>query len=248
PGPQVARRHRYLGEARIERPGRVDAKTGGEDARPAIPQLPGSVPGWIDARDVGSRDGKERSVGLRTRHHRPQHLAVVVDVDVLVDDDGAFEAIGAERRERGVHTLALDLFVNLHVDQIARTARRHVDRLHARRQLLQLTEDDALHAQREQGHVLGADVEDVVEDRVAPMRDRRHFEDACLPRWRVIQPVVAERSVLLTDPWNDAPLDDDLRVGRDRDVDGFGGHDADRLTQQPAHDIQLERATLTALL
>ena len=105
-----------------------------------------------------------------------------MNVDVFVDDDRALEAIRAECGQRGVDALPFHLLANLHVDEIPRAARRHVDGAHAGRQLLQLRVDHALHAEREQRHVLGTDVEDIVKDRIPAMRDGGDVEDPRLPR------------------------------------------------------------------
>jgi hypothetical protein len=188
----------------------------------------------------------EHDVPLRVdvRADAEEHLAVVVDVDALVDDDdGLRERQQAESPDRVHHLprVTREALADRDDHAVVEGARRRqvvVDDLghaHANRR-----EEDPLRRLREPlvlGRRLADDDRRI--DRVPAHRDRGDAEERELLGRRVVAGVIAERPLHAAVRRVDPPLEDDLGVRGNLEVDGLAPHELHRRTPEKACDHQL---------
>ena len=186
------------------------------------------------------RDGRHVAVGLDVGRNRPQHVRIVVDVDLVVDHDGDLDVgIAGERRHAGRLPLARHPLLDLDVGGEGAVARRR--QVHPGDRGDQLGDrivERGLEGQRAGQVVLPVRRVEIVVDRVAPHGDPRHLHQADRVLGGSVEPgVFGERAVGGLLRRVEEALDGDLGPGRDRDVDGLARHHLERLAHQRAHHL-----------
>src|SRR5437867_10635176 len=174
---------------RGERLRRVDAHLRGE----AVSR------GRIDRRTADVVQDDETAVRLESRRDRPLHVAVVEDVDVLVDDDDLFHrGVRTEGRHDRVLAVALVLLADRD-DPVepGAAAFRQADRLHVRYGAGNGLVDHRFARHAHEHEVLIEASDDDVEDRMVAMVDPVDDEDRFLPHAVVGADGIDERSFLV---------------------------------------------------
>src|SRR5881296_4650500 len=177
------------GGIRRERSRRVDAHLRGEAVSP----------GRIDRRTADVVQDDETAVRLESRRDRPLHVAVVEDVDVLVDDDDLFHrGVRTEGRHDRVLAVALVLLADRD-DPVepGAAAFRQADRLHVRYGAGNGLVDHRFARHAHEHEVLIEASDDDVEYWLLAMVDPVDDEDRFLPHAVVRADGIDERSFVV---------------------------------------------------
>ena len=193
--------------------------------------------GGIEIGAAGVGDDRDVAVGLTARGERPRDLAVVEDVDVLVDDDDALHVeIGAEDGHDRVLGLADQALLDR---DIAGERRRHANGAHRRHHRAHGAIEVGLHWNGREQHVVEVGDGDVLEHRVAPVRDRLHLDDLALALAEAVAGELAERPLGRALAGQELALQHHLGVRGHQHVGGLALDQLERLAEQPAHDRAL---------